>query len=73
MLLSFINKYSLGTFKFETISTESEDFEGVGIENELGIADSPCGEGLALCRYVTINTTVFVDREILVEGSPATE
>ena len=72
MLLSFINKYSLSTFKFETISTESQNLESIGIENELGITDCPSGVRLALCRYAALNTAVLVDREILVEGSPVT-
>ena len=72
MLLSFINKYSLDTFKFETIGTERQDIESVGIENKTGVADGPSGVRLALCLYVTLYATVLVDGEILVERSPAT-
>ena len=71
LFTSFINKYSLDTFKFETIGTESKDFECVGIEDEFAIAGGPCGVRLALSLYATLNTAVFVNSEVLVEGSPA--
>ena len=73
LFTSFINKYSLGILQREAIGTERQDVEGVGIENEFGIADSPSGVRLAFCLYATLNTAVLVDGEVLVKGSPATE